>query len=110
VVLTPELPAIKSAKLFLEVAEQLEYDPKRMVIVLNQADKPGGIKPDKIEEVLQVDQTYRIPYDPKLHFALSKGQSICQQDSSAPSARAITAMAHQLWRTMTEGRPVEVVA
>jgi pilus assembly protein CpaE len=109
VVLTPELPSIKSAKLFLEVAEQLEYDPKRMVIVINQADKPGGIKTDKIEEVLQIDQTYRIPYDPKLHFALSKGQSICQQDSSAPSARAITAMAHQLWRTMTEGRPVEAV-
>jgi len=110
VVLTPELPAIKSTKLFLEVAEQLEYDRNRMVIVLNQADKPGGIKPDKIEEVLQVDQSYRIPYDPKLHFALSKGQSICQQDSNAPSARALTAMAHELWRTMTEGRPVEMAA
>jgi pilus assembly protein CpaE len=106
VVLAPELPAIKSVKLFLEVIEQLEFDLSRVSVVINQADKPGGIKLEKIEEVLAVDHTYRIPYDPKLHFALSKGLSICQQDSGAPSARAITNIARQLWAQMSEPKAV----
>jgi pilus assembly protein CpaE len=109
VVINPELPAIKSAKLFLEVAEQLEFDHERLLVVINQADKPGGIKPEKIRDVLKISESYRIPYDPKLHFALSKGQSICQQDSSAPSARAIMGMAQQLWQRFAATQAVEEV-
>lgn len=95
-VTTPELPAIKSAKLFLEIAEQLEFDMKRLLVVINQADKPGGIKIEKIKEILNMPNSYQIPYDPKLHFALSRGQSVCQSDSGAPSARAIVSLAQEL--------------
>jgi pilus assembly protein CpaE len=95
-VITPELPAIKSAKLFLEIAEQLEFDMKRLLVIINQADKPGGVNIEKIEKVLNLPNSYQIPYDPKLHFALSRGQSVCQSDSGAASARAIVSLAQEL--------------
>lgn len=96
-VTTPELPAIKSAKLFLELAEQLQYPTEQIKIVVNRANTPGGINLTKLEKVLNVEDSYRIPYDSKLHFALNnRGLSICQQDPGAPSARALVEMTRDL--------------
>ncbi|MCB0211682.1 MAG: response regulator [Anaerolineae bacterium] len=100
-VLTPELPAIKSCKLFLELAEQLEFPVDHIKIVINRANMPGGINLTKLEKVLQVDKSYRIPYDSKLHFALNnRGLSIYQQDPSAPSARALAELTQELLTEM----------
>ncbi|MCB0194448.1 MAG: response regulator [Anaerolineae bacterium] len=100
-VLTPELPAIKSSKLFLELAEQLEFPIDRIKIVVNRANMPGGINLTKLEKVLNVDKSYRIPYDSKLHFALNnRGLSIYQQDPGAPSARALADLTQELLAAM----------
>ncbi|MCB0167419.1 MAG: response regulator [Anaerolineae bacterium] len=111
VVTTPELPAIKSVKLFLELAEQLHLSADHIKIVVNRANIPGGIKVEKLEQVLNVSESFRIPYDSKLHFALNnRGLSIYQQDAAAPSARALADMARALLRSMpvsdTELEPV----
>lgn len=96
VVTTPELPAIKSVKLFLELAEQLEFDMSRLFVVINRADLPGGIPPAQIEKVLQLKHTFRIPNDAKLHFALNRGASVCLTEPSAASSTAIVALAKDL--------------
>jgi pilus assembly protein CpaE len=109
VVTTPELPAIKSAKLFLELTNQLEFSPNRLGVVVNRATLPGGIPPEKIEKALKLQSAYRIPYDPKLHLTINKGVAITQQEATAPSAQAITYVAQDLWRKLSEGKAAPVV-
>lgn len=104
----PELPSIKSMKLFLEVAGQLDFNPERLLVAINKANQPGGIPPGKIKEVLKLKKAYLVPYDSKLHFSLSRGSSVVQQDASAPSSRAIMEMASQIWQTINESGPVAV--
>jgi pilus assembly protein CpaE len=96
VVTTPELPAIKSVKLFLELAEQLDFDMTRLFVVINRADLPGGIPPNQIEKVLQLKHTFRIPNDTKLHFALNRGASVCLTEPAAASSTAIVSLAKDL--------------
>ncbi|MDH3674345.1 MAG: response regulator [Anaerolineae bacterium] len=108
-VAVPELPSIKSVKLFLEVAEQLDFDRSRILVVINRANIPGGVRVDQIEKVLKLTETYRIPYDTKLHVALNKGVSIYQQDSGAPSAQAIADIARRLRQELTTVREAPVV-
>ena len=108
VVTTPELPAIKSTKLFLELADQLEFSPNRLGVVMNRATLPGGISPDKIEKALKLPQSYRIPYDLKIHLTINKGMAITQQEASAPSAQAIIYLAQDLWQKLTEGKTTPV--
>ncbi|MDM8519367.1 response regulator [Anaerolineales bacterium HSG6] len=98
VVTSPELPGIKNAKLFLELAKQLEYDPKHIGVIINRANQPGGVKADQIETALKLKHTYRIPYDPKILRATRKGVSVVQQDPGAPSAQAILKMARDIWQ------------
>ncbi len=108
VVTTPELPAIKSTKLFLELADQLEFSPNRLGVVINRSTLPGGISPDKMEKALKLPQAYRIPYDPKLHLAINKGIALNQQEPGAPSAQAITYMAQDLWQKLGESKTAPV--
>lgn len=106
VVNTPELPAIKNTKLFLELADQLEIPSNRLGVVINRSNLPGGVSPDKIEKALKLSQAYRIPYDPKMHLAINKGVAINQQEPTAPSAQAVTFIAQDLWQKL--GRPAPV--
>ena len=108
VVTTPELPAIKSTKLFLELADQLEFSSKQVGVVINRATLPGGISPDKMEKALKLPQAYRIPYDPKIHLAINKGMAINQQEPSAPSAQAVTYMAQDLWEKLGQNKTTPV--
>ena len=43
---SPELPAIKSAKLFLELLNQLQFDQGKIWVAINSANQPGGVPPD----------------------------------------------------------------
>ncbi|MBI1878303.1 MAG: response regulator [Chloroflexi bacterium] len=104
VVTTPELPAIKSAKLFLELTDQLEFSSKQLGVMINRATLPGGVSPEKIEKALKLSQAYRIPYDPKMHLAINRGVAISQQEPSAPSAQAVTYLAQDLWQKLGEGK------
>ncbi len=96
-VVTPELPSIKSTKLFLELTQQLEWDPERILVVMNRANLPGGIPPAKIEQALNLSESYPIPYDPRIHAAINKGVAVTLQDSSAPSAKALHHLASTIW-------------
>ena len=96
-VISPELPAIKSAKLFLELAPQLELSKERLHVVMNRSTLPGGIPTAKIEKALNLTETYQIPDDPRLHTAINKGIAVVLQDASAPSAKAIHYLARTLW-------------
>ncbi|MBK9944088.1 MAG: response regulator [Kouleothrix sp.] len=51
--MTLEMPCIKNIKLFLEVAELLEYPPEKTLLVLNKADSRLGIRIENVEENIQ---------------------------------------------------------
>ena len=51
--MTLEMPCIKNIKLFLEVAELLEYPPEKTLLVLNKADSRLGIRVENVEENIQ---------------------------------------------------------
>jgi pilus assembly protein CpaE len=95
-VMTPELTAIKSSKLFLELAENIDLNLDRIMVVINQATLPGSIKPQKIEEFLRVENSHTVPHDPRLHFAINRGNAICLTEPGAPSATAIFKLARSL--------------
>jgi pilus assembly protein CpaE len=96
----PELPAIKSAKLFLELAGQLEIAASRLGVVVNRANLPGGVGVGQIAKVLKMERAFAVPYDSRLYMAAYKGVAVSQQDPGAPSAQAIGQLAAELWQKL----------
>jgi pilus assembly protein CpaE len=63
VVTTPEIPAIKDAKLFFEVTEALEYERERFMFVLNKTDKRINIRAEDIAANIKYNVESQLPLD-----------------------------------------------
>ena len=81
--LSLEITSIKNMRLFLEVAEQLGYEPDKVKLVLNRADSSLGIRVSDVESSIgrKVD-----------HTIVSDGRSSCMPSigayrSSSPTGR-----------------------
>jgi pilus assembly protein CpaE len=66
VVTTPEIPAIKDAKLFFEVTEALDYGRERIIFVLNKADKRINIRAEDIEANIKYPIQGQLPLDERV--------------------------------------------
>ena len=104
-VITPDLAAIKSARVFCDMAPHLGLPPERIVLVINRANMAGAIPAAQVEKALGVKHVFHIPDDPKLRYSSVKGATIYQLDGNAPSAAAISALAQGLWELINAPPP-----
>ena len=65
-VTTPEIPAIKSTRLFFEVTEALEYPPAKTQLILNKANPGSGIRAADIEASIKQKVVAQIPLEEKV--------------------------------------------
>jgi pilus assembly protein CpaE len=65
VVMTPEIPSIKSTKLLFEITEALEIDHERVDLILNKVIPRDGIRAEQIEQNLKHNILMQFEYDPK---------------------------------------------
>ncbi|MEE8308149.1 MAG: response regulator, partial [Gammaproteobacteria bacterium] len=74
ILLTPDSPAIKNARLFLEIAQGLDYDPEKIILALNQADSQETINASAIERHLKHPVSISIPSYPRTaRAAINRG-------------------------------------
>ena len=74
VLLTPDIPAIKNVRLFLQVAQSLDYGPDKLSLVLNRANPRGGITAEAIERHLKRPIVASIPDSPRaVQAAINRG-------------------------------------
>jgi len=66
---TPDIPAIKNARLFLDVAQGLNYESEKIILVLNQAGSRGTIDASSIEQHLKHPVSISIPRHPGVALA-----------------------------------------
>lgn len=64
-VVTQDIPSIKNARLFLDLASSLGVQRERIVLTMNRYDKRIGITPEKVGENLKIKMAATIPLDEK---------------------------------------------
>jgi len=65
VVMTPEIPSVKSTKQFFEIAEALEFPAQRIDLILNKIIPRDGVRAEHIEENLKHEFCARFDFEPK---------------------------------------------
>lgn len=84
-VTTLELPAIKNARLCLEIMEALGYDQDKVKLVLNRSSRDIGLSIEEMEKILRRSVDVHIPSDGRVVVpSVNKGVPFV---ASAPSAR-----------------------
>ena len=64
-IVTQDIPSIKNARLFLDLASTLGVQRERIALAMNRYDKRIGITPEKVGENLKVKIAATIPLDEK---------------------------------------------
>jgi pilus assembly protein CpaE len=106
-VVTPDIPAIKSARLFLEVAGKLNYPMEKIALVVNGVDRRMGIRVDQIEQAM-IPVAAQIPLDQQVVMAaVNHGVPFVQRDPSRPVSQGIMQLAEHVRSVVTEEQEKE---
>ncbi len=92
-VVMPNIPAIKNARLFLEVASKLDYPMEKVALVVNGIDRHQGIQVEQIEKAM-IPVVAQIPLDERAALAATnRGVPFVMGDRDRPISQSIFQLA-----------------
>lgn len=99
---TQDIPSIKNARLFLDVADAFGLDRKRILFVMNRFDKRIGITSEKVGENLKQEVAAVIPLEERVIVSVNRGIPILLVDKSRPISRSILTLTETIRQKLSE--------
>jgi pilus assembly protein CpaE len=100
---TQEIPAIKNARLYMDLAEVLNIERRRILFVMNRYDKRIGITPEKISENFKHEISAVIPFEDRtILISVNKGVPLMLGDRSRPIAKSFLALTEAVRQRIDE--------
>jgi pilus assembly protein CpaE len=95
-VMTPEIPSIKSTKQFLEVAEALKFPAERIDLILNKTIPRDGIRADQLENSMKHKILAQLEFDARAcRQAINQGLPLVMSEPNHPLVQAFASLAQQ---------------
>lgn len=109
---TQEIPAIKDARLFLDLANVIKIEKRRILFIMNRYEKRIGILAEKVAESFKHEIIGLIPYDERVLQAVNRGIPLMLGDKKTPTAfsKSIQALDETIRQRITDFSPVETPA
>ena len=98
--------SLKNTKLGLETLGLMEYDPKKIQLVLNRADTRVGISQHDVVTVLGSEPNVFIPSDREIPRSVNEGIPIILSRPQSYAATSFHELAAHLHRRRANGEPV----
>ena len=93
-VTTQDIPAIKNARLFLDLLQTLGIDRERVVFAMNKYDKRIAITPERVGENLKQEVVAVVPLDERVVIpAVNRGVPFMLDNKAQPAGRGIFSLA-----------------
>ncbi|NOH02915.1 MAG: response regulator [Chloroflexi bacterium] len=93
-VTTQEIPAIKNARLFLDLLHTMGINKERIVFAMNRYDRRIAITPERVSENLKHEISASIPLEEKVAItAVNRGIPFMLDNKSQPIGRGILSLA-----------------
>jgi len=106
-VVMPNIPAVKSARLFLEVATSLKYPMEKTVLVVNGVDRHVGVRVEQIEQAI-TSVEIQIPLDQRAAMAsANRGVPFIMRDRSRPISQSILQLAEYVQNRLMQVQEIE---
>jgi pilus assembly protein CpaE len=100
---TPDIPAIKNAKLFFEVTEALEYARDKTILILNKADRHASIRSEDIQASIKHPVAAQLPLDERTAMAsANQGVPFMMSAPNSPLAQATLALGRHMIGVLAE--------
>ncbi len=105
--MTLEMHCIRNIKLFLEVADLLEYAREKVVLVLNKASNRTGIRAEEVEKNIQRKLVLQIgDAAQEVTFSINQGVPLVMSKPTHQFTRDLRVLARELTATAPAARAV----
>ena len=94
-VVTPDLPALKSARLTLNTFELLGYPAERRLVLLNRADSEVGLTVSDVEKALGQPAAVLMPSSRDVPVSVNRGVPLAADRPAHPVAHAMRELAER---------------
>lgn len=95
-VMTPEIPSIKSTKQFFEIAEALQFPISQIDLVLNKVLPRDGIRPEQLEGSIKHPIMTQLLYDPRsVRQSTNQGLPLVMSEPNNPLSESFVKLAQQ---------------
>jgi pilus assembly protein CpaE len=100
---TQDIPAIKNARLFLDLANGIGIDRNRILLVMNRYDKRIGITAEKVSENFKHPVSAVIPLEERVVVpSVNRGLPFMLGDKSRPIVRSVLSLAEIIRQRIAE--------
>jgi pilus assembly protein CpaE len=104
---TQDIPAIKNARLFLELTDVLGVDRSQILFVMNRFDKRIGITPEKIGDSFKQEIVAVLPEESRVVLpSINRGVPFMLGDKSRPIARSYVTLASVVRERIAQLKPM----
>ena len=102
-VTTQEIPAIKNCRLFLDLANAMKLDRRRILFVMNRFDKRIGITPEKVGESFKQPIATVLPFDERVVIpSVNRGVPFMLGDRTKPISKGFLSLAEAIRQRLVE--------
>ncbi len=99
---TQDIPAIKNARLFFDLANVLNLHPKRILFAMNRFDRRIGITPEKVSESFKHEISVVLPLDERVVIpSINRGVPFILGDKTKPISKSILQLAEAVRQRLT---------
>ena len=98
-----DIPSIKNSRLFLDLAEILKINRKRILFVMNRFDRRIGITPEKVGDSFKHAIAAVLPLEERVVIpSVNRGRPFILDDKSRPISRAVLSLAEVVRQRISE--------
>lgn len=106
-VVMPNIPSIKNARLFLEVASKLDYSTDSIALVVNGVSRRMGVRTEQIEQAM-IPVAAQVPLDEQAVLAaVNQGVPFLMRDRNRPISQGIFSLAEHVLDKLVEAEEEE---
>ncbi len=100
---TQDIPAIKSARIFLDLVDIMSIERQRVILVMNKFDRRINITPERVGENFKHTVSTAIPTAPSIVIpSVNRGVPFMLKDKSRPVAQRVLALAGEIRQRLSE--------
>jgi Flp pilus assembly CpaE family ATPase len=104
---TPDVTALKSLRVSLDMLDMLSYPRQIRLVVINRADSKVGLSPEQVRKVVRSNIAAHIPSHRAMPISVNKGVPIMLGSPGHPISQSVTKFVQQHLLASSAGRPAE---
>jgi pilus assembly protein CpaE len=109
--ITQDIPSIKNARLFLDLADGLGISRDQILLVMNRFDKRRNITPERVRDNFKKDVDAIIPLEEKLVIpAMDRGEPFVLRNTNNPTSKSISDLVEKVITALKKVSPTQVEA